>query len=89
MALTPLWLHGQESIKSVSPDSATVIMTFVVEKSGQITRPKVKKVICSGCSREYKSSLKSEAQRIIETMENWEPCPRRVRFTVPLKFKII
>lgn len=62
-----------------------VVLTFVVEKSGQITGVKILKGIGFGCDE--------EASRVLEAMPKWKPGlqngrPVRVRYTLPLNFKL-
>lgn len=62
-----------------------VLVQFIVEEDGSITNPKVVKSVCP--------SLDAEAVRIISSMPKWKPgkidgkaC--RVRFTVPINFRL-
>ncbi len=62
-----------------------VIVQFVVEKDGSITDVKVAKSV--------DPSLDKEAARVIKSMPHWIPgrqngSPVRVRFTVPVSFKL-
>lgn len=62
-----------------------VIVTFIVEKSGEISDVKVLKGIGFGCDE--------EAERVIKNMPKWKPGiqngkPVRVRYTIPLSFQI-
>jgi periplasmic protein TonB len=62
-----------------------VVISFVVEKDGSITRPKVLKSIST--------ELDNEAVRVVQTMPKWKPGKSRgqnVRcsFTLPISFKI-
>ncbi len=62
-----------------------VIVSFVVEKDGQISGIKVLKGIGFGCDK--------EAKRVINKMPKWSPGlqngrPVRVSYTVPLNFQI-
>ena len=62
-----------------------VIVSFIVEKDGSISDPKVVKGV--------NPSLDKEAVRVISTMPKWKPgkqkgIPVRVRFSVPVNFRI-
>lgn len=63
----------------------TVIITFVVEKDGTISDPKILKDIGGGCG--------AEALRVVETMPKWKPAklkgvPIKVFFTLPIRFTL-
>jgi protein TonB len=62
-----------------------VIVTFIIEKDGQISNVKVLKGIGIGCDE--------EAERVINEMPKWNAgmqngTPVRVRYTIPLSFQI-
>lgn len=62
-----------------------VLMQFVVDKDGTITDPKV--------FRSVDEELDAEAYRVVKMMPKWEPGlvenkPVRVRFTLPITFKL-
>ena len=62
-----------------------VIATFIVEKDGSITEPKVVKPVSP--------SLDAEALRVVTAMPNWEPGtqngePVRVKYTIPITFRL-
>ena len=62
-----------------------VLVQFIIEEDGSITNPKVVKKVCP--------SLDAEAVRIISSMPKWKPGkidgkPCRVRFTVPINFRL-
>ena len=62
-----------------------VYITFVVEKDGSITDPRVLRDIGGGCGE--------EAIRMVMTMPKWEPgkqsgVPVRVQFNLPVRFEI-
>lgn len=68
-----------------SGTQGTVFVAFIVEKNGSISDVKVIKGIGFGCDE--------EAIKTIKTMPNWNPGmqngkPVRVRFTIPIKFKL-
>ena len=63
----------------------TVYVSFVVEKNGSITNPKI--------IRSVEKSLDAEAFRVISAMPKWIPGsqkgkPVRVQFNMPIKFKL-
>jgi TonB family protein len=62
-----------------------VIATFVVEKNGSISQPRVVKSV--------DPLLDAEALRVISAMPNWKPGKQngkavRVKYTVPLSFRL-
>ena len=62
-----------------------VIVSFVVEKDGSISDPKVVKGV--------NPSLDKEAVRVISTMPKWKPGKQkgitvRVRYSVPVNFRL-
>lgn len=62
-----------------------VVITFIVEKDGSISEPKV--------IRSVYPSLDAEALRVVSLMPKWEPGRRegtcvRVRYTIPVNFKL-
>jgi periplasmic protein TonB len=66
--------------------SGTVVIQFIVNKSGQIIDPKVLRGIGGGCE--------DEAIRVIKKMPAWTPGkqkgkPVSVRFTLPVRFSIL
>jgi len=65
--------------------SGTVYISYVVEKSGEITNAKVKRGIGGGCDE--------EALRIVNLMPNWDPGENkgkavRVAMVLPFKFNL-
>jgi len=80
----------QENIKypQIARESSiqgTVYVTFVVEKSGQVTDVRVLRGIGGGCDE--------EAVRVIKAMPKWNPGkqrgkPVRVQFNMPIKFTL-
>ena len=63
----------------------TVIVKFIVEKSGKITDISIVKGIGGGCDE--------EVIRVVELMPNWKPGKQRgkavrAQFTMPVKFSI-
>lgn len=70
---------------SRSGTQGTVFVSFIIEKDGSISQAKVLKGIGLGCDE--------EALRVINKMPKWEAGQQngqnvRVRFTIPIKFKI-
>ncbi len=62
-----------------------VIIEFTVEKDGSVTYPVIK--------RSIHPTLDAEAARVVKLMPKWEPGklkkqPKRVRYTVPVLFRI-
>ncbi|MBK7429299.1 MAG: energy transducer TonB [Saprospiraceae bacterium] len=62
-----------------------VIVQFIVDKSGKIIDPMVVRGIGGGCDQ--------EAQRVVKLMPDWTPGyhngePVRVKFTMPIRFKL-
>lgn len=62
-----------------------VVISFVIEKNGTITDPRILRDLDGGCGE--------EALRIIESMPNWIPGkqrnqPVRVQFNLPVRFKV-
>ena len=62
-----------------------VYVTFVVEKDGTVTNPKVLRDIGSGCGE--------EAIRLVKTMPKWSPgeqrgVPVRVQYGLPINFQL-
>ena len=73
--------------KEASRDSTegTVVAQFIVEKDGTLTEKKIVRKVGSGCDE--------EVIRVIDMMPLWEPGrqsgkPVRVRYTLPVKFKL-
>jgi protein TonB len=65
--------------------SGIVALTFVVNKDGSISDVQIVQEIGGGCGE--------EAKRVVESMPNWIPGklrgePVRVRFTLPIRFKM-
>jgi periplasmic protein TonB len=65
--------------------SGTVVISFIVEKNGEISNARVIKGIGGGCD--------DEALRVIKSMPNWSPGkqlgkPVRVQFNLPVKFSL-
>ena len=63
----------------------TVYVSFIVEKDGAVTNPKV--------IRGVAPSVDQEAHRVVEMFPKWQPGkqdgqPVRVRFVMPIKFKL-
>lgn len=63
----------------------TVYISFVVEKDGSITNPKIAKGV--------ENSLDAEAFRVVNSMPKWiagtdKGKPVRVQFTMPIQFKL-
>lgn len=71
--------------KNVVADSARLIVTFIVETTGEITNAKVEKIECESCSRRHKKDLKSEALRVVNSMEDWKPIEKRTKCRLPIK----
>jgi len=69
-------------------DSATVYVSFIVEITGKITNVKIDKIKCKKCSKKFKESLKSEAIRVVESMPDWKTSKERIKFLLPIKFKL-
>lgn len=62
-----------------------VIITFIVEKDGSITEPKV--------ARGVSPALDAEALRIVSIMPKWKPAKQRgqvvrVKYTIPVMFRL-
>lgn len=73
--------------KSALADSTfseeTVLIDFVVNKKGKITRANIKKSNCRACGR--------EALRVVKSMPNWKVGKQngkavKVRYTLPIQF---
>jgi protein TonB len=63
----------------------TVVISFVVEKDGQITQAQIRRDVGGGCGR--------EALRVVNQMPNWIPGSQqgrkvRVMFNLPVRFKL-
>ena len=63
----------------------TLVVRFVIDKTGKITKPEVIRSIGQGCD--------VEVLRVIETMPDWDPGihqgkPVNVYFNLPVKFKL-
>ena len=63
----------------------TVIVTFVIDKEGKVTKPRVVRDIGGGCG--------AEAIRVVKLMPNWKPGTQRgtpvsVTFNLPVRFKL-
>ena len=63
----------------------TVYVTFVVEKDGSISNPKIIRGIGYGCDE--------EAWRVVKGMPNWTPGKQRgkevrVQYNLPIRFKL-
>ena len=62
-----------------------VLITFIVEKDGSITEPKV--------ARGVSPALDAEALRVVSTMPKWKPAKQRgqvvrVKYTIPVMFRL-
>ena len=62
-----------------------VVIRFVVDKTGKVTKPEIMRSLGNGCD--------VEVTRVVETMPNWEPGihqgkPVNVYFNLPVKFKL-
>jgi len=62
-----------------------VVVSFVVEKDGSVTDPKILRDLGGGCGK--------EALRIVQAMPKWVPGkqrnqPVRVQFNLPVRFKL-
>ncbi|TAG52063.1 MAG: energy transducer TonB [Cytophagales bacterium] len=62
-----------------------VIVSFVVNKDGQVVNPEILKGIGDGCDE--------EALRVVKSLPNWKPGKQNgraasVKFTVPINFKL-
>jgi len=62
-----------------------VVLTFVIEKDGSISDPKVSRDLGKGCGE--------EALRLVKSMPDWIPGkqnnqPVRVQFNLPIRFKL-
>lgn len=70
-------------------DSATVYVSFRVDTSGNITNIKAYKVTCRKCSREYKETIKKEAEKVIKANPYWQqPISEPARYVQPIRFKL-
>ena len=82
-----------DEIQNVSDSvTVTVIVQFDINPDGELENVKEKRVKCKSCKKEKKKQLKKEAIEIVESTPNFE-VPRdkkgkRVRFKMPIKFKI-
>jgi periplasmic protein TonB len=61
-----------------------VFVSFVVEKDGSVSEPKVVRGIGNGCD--------DEAVRVVKSMPKWSPAklngqPVKIRYTIPIVFK--
>ena len=82
------WLSQNIKYPSIAAEigvQGRVIVQFVVEKDGSITDVKIAKSV--------DPSLDKEAARVIKSMPHWiagrqNGSPVRVRFTVPVTFKL-
>ncbi len=64
----------------------TVVVSFIIDKEGNLTEPKVVKDIGDGCG--------DEALRILKTMKGWRPGKQKgeivnVQMYLPIKFRVI
>ncbi|MEM6723167.1 MAG: energy transducer TonB [Bacteroidota bacterium] len=62
-----------------------VVISFVVDKAGKITEPKIVRDLAGGCGK--------EALRVVQTMPKWTPGrqrnrPVKVQFNLPVRFKL-
>jgi len=62
-----------------------VVLSFVIDKQGNITEPKILRDLGGGCGK--------EALRIVKSMPNWTPGkqrnqPVKVQFNLPVRFKL-
>jgi protein TonB len=84
------WINSQLKYPAIARENGiegTVYVEFVVEKTGAITDVLVKRGVPGG------AMLDEEATRVIKQMPAWKPGrqngnPVRVRFTLPVKFKL-
>ena len=65
--------------------TGTVVVKFVVEKDGRITKASILREIGGGCGK--------EALRVINSMPKWSPGqqsgkPVRTEFTLPVQFQL-
>jgi protein TonB len=84
------WINSQLKYPAVARENGiegTVFVEFLVEKDGSIQEVVVKRGVPGG------TMLDEEAIRVIKQMPVWKPGrhngnPVRVRFTLPIKFKL-
>lgn len=82
------YIYGNIKYPSIAKENGiegTVLVTFIVEKDGSITLPKVLRDIGGGCGK--------EVMRVIKKMPEWIPGEQRgrkvrVQFNLPVKFKL-
>lgn len=73
------------SMASLHGIEGTVVVSFVIESSGQVANPVILKSIGGGCE--------AEAMRVIQKMPNWHPGSQNgknvaIKITIPIKFKL-
>lgn len=80
------WIARNLSYPEQAQDiTGKVFVTFVVEKDGSITNPKILRDIGGGCG--------AEAIRVVKNMPRWNPGkqrgkPVRVQFNLPINFSL-
>ena len=88
MAACMKWLSNNLEYPQIAQENGvqgTVVLQFVVNKDGTIVDPKV--------LRSVDPNLDKEAMRVVKKMPKWKPGKQtgkavRVRFTLPVRFKL-
>jgi|SRR6187402_3043676 len=69
-------------------DSAMVYVSFIVEKTGEITDVKIHKTVCEGCRDKLMNEIMAESVRVVKLFPNWKPAERRTKYILPLRFSL-
>ena len=88
MCVFTTFCFGQESKKQLNNrDSAIVLVSFIVNLNGSITKVKIKNFECSACSEEDKKNYQDEAIRVVKATPNMGERKEKARYLLPIKFK--
>ncbi len=72
-----------QTTKSVS-DSITVHVSFVVDKTGEMTKIKARNVDCTTCTRKQLKSLKKAAEKLVSKMPKFDPNDNNKYYMLPV-----
>ncbi len=82
------YIYGEIKYPSIARENGvegTVVVNFVIDENGKITKPKILREIGAGCG--------DEVMRVIKDMPDWVPGEQRkkkvkVQFNIPVKFQL-
>ncbi|UII20099.1 hypothetical protein [Fulvivirga ligni] len=79
---------AQNNTKADQSDSVHLVLSFVIKKDGSLSKFKVKKMDCEGCSKATKESYEKEAIRVVKEKGPWNKPENPVRIVMPVAFKL-